>query len=132
MNIKRPKGDYEYTTEDIETVEVLLKHLGKRTGTISYAELSKEVSTHPNPHFGFNTPLLKIGFLCNQLGLPFITCCVVTANYKLQEGNTTSIQGIWNRFKGLDSCLPNCHVVLHSKVGETVDELRKRSHESDS
>lgn len=83
MNIKRPKGDYEYTTEDIETVEVLLKHLGKRTGTISYTELSKEVSTHPNPHFGFNTPLLKIGFLCNQLGLPFITCCVVTANQKL-------------------------------------------------
>lgn len=57
VNIKSPNGDCEYTTEDIEIVEVLLKHLGKRDGTITYTELSKEVSMHPNPHFGFNTPL---------------------------------------------------------------------------
>lgn len=82
MNIKSPNGDYEYTSEDIEIVEILLRRLSNKIETITYTELSEQVSTHPNPHFGFNTPLLKIGFLCHQLDLPFITCCVITANKK--------------------------------------------------
>ena len=80
MNIKSPNDDYEYTSEDIEIVEILLRRLSNKIETITYTELSEQVSTHPNPHFGFNTPLLKMSFLCHQLDLPFITCCVITAN----------------------------------------------------
>ena len=35
-----------------------------------------------------------------------------------------------NPKKDLIPVCPNCHVVLHSKVGETVDELRNRLHEN--
>ena len=57
VNIKSPNGDYEYTSEDIEIVDILLRRLGNKIETITYTELSEQVSTHPNPHFGFNTPL---------------------------------------------------------------------------
>ena len=48
MNIKSPNDDYEYTSEDIEIVDILLRRLGNKIETITYTELSEQVSTHPN------------------------------------------------------------------------------------
>ena len=107
MNIKSPNDDYEYTSEDIEIVEILLRRLSNKIETITYTELSEQVSTHPNPHFGFNTPLLKIDFLCHQLDLPFITCCVITANKKLPG------EGIRHLYK-------ECGIILDRKSDKEI------------
>lgn len=71
------------TKEEIEIVEQLLKCIKKNEFTVSYKELSERLSFKPNPHFGFRTPLYRIGNLCRELGLPFITFIVVNQDLKL-------------------------------------------------
>ena len=43
MNIKSPNDDYEYTSEDIEIVEILLRRLSNKIETITYTEWEYEI-----------------------------------------------------------------------------------------
>ena len=82
-SIKSPNADFELKDIDIEIVEILLNLLKKKKETISYKELASKLPSNPNPHFGLTKPLFRIGRLCYQLELPFITCCVITSSSKL-------------------------------------------------
>lgn len=73
---------HEWTVEEKEIVEVLLNAINKHESFLSYSELSARMPSHPNPHFGFNSPLRYIGLLCDYLGLPFISAMVITKSGK--------------------------------------------------
>lgn len=113
MEIKSPNGDFTFSDEDIEIVSVLLNLIKQKKETITYKELSDNVSTKPNPHFGLTTPLWKIGHLCYQLDLPFITCCVIAANSK-QPG------------QGIESLFEDCGI---SFEGKDPNEVYKQERE---
>lgn len=113
MAVKSPNGDFILNDEDIEIVEVLLKTLKQKKETISYKELSESISTKPDPHFGLTNPLWRIGHLCFQLGLPFITGCVIKANNKLPG-------------EGIESLYEDCGIDLK---GKSLDQIYKEERE---
>lgn len=113
MSIKSPNGDFTITDEDIEIVVVLLNLIKEKKEIISYGDLAEKISTKPNPHFGLTTPLWRIGHLCFQLGLPFITCCVITASSKLPGS-------------GIESLYEDCGIDIK---GKDLDKLYKDERE---
>lgn len=73
---------HEWTVEEKELAEVLLKAINRNEGVVYYGEVSERMPSKPNPHFGLTDPLYHIGLLCHHLGLPLISAIVIKKGEK--------------------------------------------------
>ena len=69
---------------DFALARLLLNRALEKRGPITYGacakQLSDELGYSVNAHFGLTYPLLRVGNLCFDLGLPFLTAFVVHKN----------------------------------------------------